>query len=164
MSRILSNMNVNCTWSNHWHHHNARSLPRHCTLNNRLAIEIGQCSTIPISSNNRLWHFFSYNVVESEAHIMLECPLYNPIRDKFQSLFEKIVLGNLEYLFQSEQVDISLYLTKTTALHHSRKLASLTPPLCIFSLLTSRTSKMNFSSLSVNSLVICEAIQQRLVL
>ena len=52
---------------------------------------------------------------------MLECPLYNPIRDKFQSLFEKIVLGNLEYLFQSEQVDISLYLTKTTTLHHSRK-------------------------------------------
>ena len=26
--------------------------------------------------------FFSYNVVENEAHFVLECPLYNSIRDK----------------------------------------------------------------------------------
>ena len=52
---------------------------------------------------------------------MLECPLYNSIRDtRFQSLFEKVVLGSLESFFQlDQQVDISFYLTKATALHHS---------------------------------------------
>ena len=40
---------------------------------------------------------------------MLECPLYDPIRDKFQSLFEKVVLGILKFFFQvDQQVDISL--------------------------------------------------------
>ena len=35
------------------------------TLNHRLAIEIGWSSTIPISRDNILCHFCSYNVVET---------------------------------------------------------------------------------------------------
>ena len=72
--------------------------------------------------------FFSCNAVEIEAHFMLECPLYKPIRDKFPSLFENVVLGSLKYFFQLDhQVDISLYLKEATALHQSRELASLKP-------------------------------------
>ena len=61
---------------------------------------------------------------------MPTCPLYNPIRDKFQSLFEKAVLGSLKYFFQlDQQVDIiSLYLAEASTLRHSRELAILTPP------------------------------------
>ena len=44
--------------------------------------------TIPISRDTKLCHFYSYDAVENEAHFVLECPLYNPIRDKFPSLFE----------------------------------------------------------------------------
>ena len=41
--------------------------------------------TIPISRDDRLCHFSSYDVVENEADFVLECPLYNSIIDKFQS-------------------------------------------------------------------------------
>ena len=58
---------------------------------------------------------------------MLECPLYNPIRDKFPSIFKNVVLGSLKSFFHDHQVDISLYLTEATALRHSRELASLKP-------------------------------------
>ena len=59
---------------------------------------------------------------------MLRCPLYNPIRDKFLSLFENVVLKSLESFFQwDHQIDISPYLTEAIALHHSRELASLKP-------------------------------------
>ena len=55
---------------------------------------------------------------------MLERPLYNLIRDKFHSLFEKVVLGDLESLFQLDhQLDISMYLTEATTLRFSRELA-----------------------------------------
>ena len=64
---------------------------------------------------------------------MLECPLCNLIRDKFQSLFEK-VLGSLESFFQLDhQVDISMHFTEATTLCHSRELAGLTPLYCIYS-------------------------------
>ena len=36
-----------------------------------------------------LVNFFSYNVVENEAHFLLERPLNNLIRDNFPSLFEE---------------------------------------------------------------------------
>ena len=39
------------------------------------------------------------NVVENEAHFVLECALHNPIRGKFQRLFEKAVLGSLKSSF-----------------------------------------------------------------
>jgi hypothetical protein len=42
----------------------------------------------------------SYNAVGNEAHFMLECPLYKPIRDTFPSLFENAVLESLKSLFQ----------------------------------------------------------------
>ena len=47
---------------------------------------------------------------------MLECPIYNFVRDKFQSLFENLILGSLQSFFQLDhQVDIGLYLMKATA-------------------------------------------------
>ena len=58
---------------------------------------------------------------------MLECPLCNSIRDKFQSLFEKVVIGCLKSFFQLDhQVEINLYLTEAIALCHSKQLANLT--------------------------------------
>ena len=65
------------------------------TLNHRLAIETGRWTIIPISIQTGLCHFCSYNAIENEAHLVLECPLYNPIRDKFPSLFENVVPRNL---------------------------------------------------------------------
>ena len=61
--------------------------------NHRLAIEIGRGRTIPIFEN--LCHVCSYNVIENEAHFVLECLLYMSIGDKFPSLFENVVLGSL---------------------------------------------------------------------
>ena len=59
---------------------------------------------------------------------MLKCPLYNPIRDKFPSLFENVVPRNLKSFFQSDQqINISLYLTEATALRHSKELNGLKP-------------------------------------
>ena len=55
--------------------------------------------------------------------------LYNPIRDKFSSLFENVVLGNLKFCFQ---LDIKLTIASMsrrlrTALCHSRELLGLKP-------------------------------------
>ena len=33
--------------------------------------------------DNKLCHFCSYNGIEIEGHFVLECPLYNSIKDKF---------------------------------------------------------------------------------
>ena len=67
--------------------------------------------------------------VWNEAHFVLECPLYFFIRDKFQSLFEKVVLGSLKSSFQlDQQVDINLFLKKATALRRFGELANLTQP------------------------------------
>ena len=53
---------------------------------------------------------------------MLECSLYNPIRDKSPSLFENVVPRCLKSFFRLDhQVDISLDLTEVIALRHSRK-------------------------------------------
>ena len=72
--------------------------------------------------------FGSYNEIENEAHLVLECALYNFSMDKFPSLFENVQLGNLESFFQlDQQVDISLYLMKATALRNSKKITSLKP-------------------------------------
>ena len=62
------------------------------TLNYRLAIEIGRWLTIPIAKDTRKNHFCSYNAIENEANYVLKCTLYNPIRDKFPSLFENVIL------------------------------------------------------------------------
>ena len=83
------------------------------TMNHTLAVGTERWLTIPspiFSRDNRLCHFFSYIIVEIEAHFVLEGPLYNSmIRDKLQSLFENIILGSLKSFFQLDhQVDISL--------------------------------------------------------
>jgi hypothetical protein len=105
-----------------------------CISNHRLAIETRQWTNIPISRDNRPCHFCSYNAVENEAHFVLECPLCNHVRDKFPSLFENVVLENLKSFLQlNHQVDINLYLTKATALRHSRDLVDFKPSWCTFS-------------------------------
>ena len=72
--------------------------------------------------------FAPNNVVENEAHFMLEYPLYKPIRFKFPSLFENVILECLKSFFQLDhQVNISLCLMEVTALHHSRELVGLKP-------------------------------------
>ena len=43
--------------------------------------------------------FCSYNVIENEAHFVLENPLYKPNRDKFPTQFENIVQGSLKSCF-----------------------------------------------------------------
>ena len=59
----------------------------------------------------------SNNVVENEAHFVLECPLDNSITDRFPTLFQNVVLSSLKSLFQLDhQVDISLYLTEAKAI------------------------------------------------
>ena len=62
---------------------------------------------------------------------MLECSLYNPIKDKFPSLIENVVLGSLKSFFQlDQQVDINHYLIEATVLRHSRELVGLKPSRC----------------------------------
>ena len=59
---------------------------------------------------------------------MLECPIYNPIRDKFPSLYENVVLGSLKTFFPLDhKVDCSLYLTEAIAFCHSKELVGLNP-------------------------------------
>ena len=68
----------------------------YCTLNHRLAIEIGQWMTIPISRDTRLCHFCFYDTIENEPHFVLECSLYNPITDMFTFLlFENLLPKSL---------------------------------------------------------------------
>ena len=65
------------------------------TSNHRFANETIRWSSVPTSRDNRLCHFCSYDMVENEAHFVFEYPLFNPIREKFSSLFENVVLGSL---------------------------------------------------------------------
>ena len=52
---------------------------------------------------------------------------FQSVRDKLQSLFEKVVvLGSLKSFQVDHQVDISFYITDVTALCDCRELASLT--------------------------------------
>ena len=61
----------------------------------------------------RVTYDFTHNAVENEAHVVLECPLHNPIRDKFLLIFEDAILGSLNSYFQYDhEVNINLYLTK----------------------------------------------------
>ena len=69
----------------------------YCTSNHRLAIETRRWSIIPISRDTKLCYFYSYSAVENEAHFMLKCPLYKPIRNKFPSLFENVIIGSLPF-------------------------------------------------------------------
>ena len=66
--------------------------------------------TIPISRDNKLYHFGSYNIFENEAHFGVVC-----VGDKISSIFKHIVFKNLKSFFQLDHgVDIELYLSKAT--------------------------------------------------
>lgn len=43
--------------------------------------------------------FFFYNTIENEARFVLECPLYDPIKDKFLSRYENAVVGSSKFFF-----------------------------------------------------------------
>ena len=98
-------------------------------------------------------YIFSYNAVENEAQFVLECTPYNPIGDKFPSLFENVMLGCLESFFRFDhQVEITLCLMEATALHHFWESVGLKPSWSTFSpirLLASTTLKtISFQSMS----------------
>ena len=83
---------------------------------------------IPISLDNRLCHFYLYNVVE------LECLVYNSTREKVLFFYLKrsqiAIFGNFKSFFQTDhQVDLGMYLIEVTILHFHRELAFLTPSL-----------------------------------
>ena len=109
-------------------HHIARSVlpitPR--TIDLPLKLDDGR-----LSLSLKILDHAIFALIEIEAHFVLECPLYNSIRDEFPSLFENVVLGSLKSFFHLiHQVDIGLYLTEASALHHSRELAGLKPTRC----------------------------------
>ena len=60
--------------------------------NAALAIETYWCLITPIPGDNILCHFWSYNVIENEAHFMLDYLLYY---NEFPSLFEHVKLESL---------------------------------------------------------------------
>ena len=143
---------MDCTWSNHWLHHNARSSFPYTLSTVELPSKSGNGRLSLSLETTRLCHFCFYNAIENDGHFVMECPIYNPIRHKFPSLFENVVLGSLKSFFQLDyQVDISLYLSKATAPYHSRKLVGLKPSWCTFNPIGLFFSfwdlKMNFISL-----------------
>ena len=59
----------------------------------------------------------SHNIVDWEAHFVLECPLYDSINHKILSLFQNAVLRSLKSFSKLDhQVDISDYHIEATAL------------------------------------------------
>ena len=124
-------------WSycGHFQLHNCNIIVAYHNSNHGLAIEIGQCLVIPISRDNKLCHFCSYDVVENDS-LCARVSLYITSLDiSFNHcLFEKALVGSFESFFQlHHQVNISLHLTEATALGHSRELVCLTPFSCTFS-------------------------------
>lgn len=60
---------------------------------------------------------------------MLECTLYNSVRNTFRSLYENVVLGSLKYVIHlHHRVDTNLYPTEATTLYYFKDLVGLTPP------------------------------------
>ena len=134
--------------SNYWVH-NARSLLPIAPRTIDLSFKLDDGRVISISRDSRLCHFYSYNAIENEAHFVLEWPLSNPIGDKFSSQFENVVPKDLKFFQVDQQVNISLYLTEATTLHHSKELTSLKPSWSTFSpisLFGFPDFKINFNS------------------
>ena len=90
-------------------------------MSHRLAIEIGRWSTIPISGDNGLCHFCSYDVLQMRHTLCWSVPYITPLQISFNHYFEKVVLGSPKSFFQLDQQvdDIGLYLTEATRLCHS---------------------------------------------
>ena len=57
------------------------------TVNDKLAIEIGWCLTIPISRDNRLCHFCSYNAVENKHIVCWSVPYITPPKILLKSIY-----------------------------------------------------------------------------
>jgi hypothetical protein len=82
--------------------------------------------TILTSRDNNYATLCSYNVVENDANFVLECLIYNFIEDKFQSLFEDVLLRSFKSGFQLDyQVDISLHFMDEIVVRHSRETSGL---------------------------------------
>jgi hypothetical protein len=72
------------------------------TSNHKLAIGIGWCTSAPISLEIVDYAIFAPTMSLRMRHIfVLECPLYNPTRGKFPSLFENMIPRSLTSFFQS---------------------------------------------------------------
>ena len=107
-------------WSNHWLHHNARSLlptsPQ--TIDLSLKLDVGRLSlSLEILDYDTFaprlcsWKWNTFCVGDNKT--------YKHIWDKFPLLFENVVFGSLKYFFWlNHQDDICLYLTKDTSLCH----------------------------------------------
>lgn len=74
------------------------TMQQHCCLPH-IDSQTCQWTFIPILKNTRLCHFYSYNVVQNEAHFMLRGLLYKSIGIMFQSQFEKVVVMSLKPFF-----------------------------------------------------------------
>ena len=62
--------------------------------------EVALLCYYPNRQTIKLYHFCSYNVVKSETHFVLKCPLYNSIRIKIKiicfALLHKVTLCNFK--------------------------------------------------------------------
>ena len=47
----------------------------------------------------RLCHFCSWNVVQTEAQFVMECPICNPIKERLLSLFLKSSMRESQFVF-----------------------------------------------------------------
>ena len=71
-------------------------------------------------------------------------PYNKSMRNRFASLFEKVVSRSLKSFFQlKDQVNICINLKEATALHHSNELAGLKPSRCTLSPISGQLCFMN---------------------
>lgn len=77
-----------------------------------LTIEINLTTFSKLLVYPMLYPNCSYNVAENKAHFVMECPLYNAVRDKLPSIFENVVLGGILKFFLTldHHFDICFYL------------------------------------------------------
>lgn len=67
---------------------------------NHMVIGISQWPTIPIHGDNKMWHYFCFDIIETKTHHVLEFLLYNSFRHAFigeiqaQDVLHSISLGN----------------------------------------------------------------------
>lgn len=62
----------------------------------KLAIYIGQWLTISIFMNKYFYVNFPLEMLLRLRRILLECPLYNFIRERFLFLFKNVILGSFK--------------------------------------------------------------------
>lgn len=72
-------------------------------------------------------------MLENKSHLVLECPLHEPIRGRFPTLFKYVLLGRLKFFNEVDyHVDIGCFLIGFTAsICYYKELISLTlEPIC----------------------------------